>query len=451
MTETTPALFAMPASGGKPVIAAFDGGAQTSDIGVALLAAVERRLGFIDRLAELVPDRRDPARVTHRVGDMLRARVLAIAAGYEDVADLDALRRDPAFLMALGREPETGQGLCSKPTMHRLENAPDKAAGRAMFRAMVDWFCMSFPSPPGTLTLDIDETPDAVHGGSQLALFNGHYGMTCHLPIHIYHVETGRPVAVLLRPGKPPSGRELRAIIRVVMRRLRRAWPQTTVTWRGDARYATPETMAYLEVKGCGYLFGLPANRRIDALFAAPADALKASRAVGPDGGILRDHAEARYAAASWTDPRGGAIERRVVARMEASPHGYDVRYVVTNLSTPPAVLYDSLYCRRGEKENLIKLHKVQLASDRTSCISSLANQFRLVLHTIAYWIMIELRRLVAATRPERRASFNTIRLRLIKIAARIQQMKTRIRVHLPSDHPAAELFRSLSIRLAGP
>jgi hypothetical protein len=204
MTETTPALFAMPASGGKPVIAAFDGGAQTSDIGVALLAAVERRFGFIDRLAELVPDRRDPARVTHRVGDMLRARVLAIAAGYEDVADLDAIRRDPAFLMALGREPETGPGLCSKPTMHRLENAPDRAAGRAMFRAIVDWFCMSFPSPPGTITLDIDETPDAVHGGSQLALFNGHYGMTCHLPIHIYHVETGRPVAVLLRPASRP-------------------------------------------------------------------------------------------------------------------------------------------------------------------------------------------------------------------------------------------------------
>jgi hypothetical protein len=281
MTETTPALFAMPASGGKPVIAAFDGGAQTSDIGVALLAAVERRFGFIDRLAELVPDRRDPARVTHRVGDMLRARVLAIAAGYEDVADLDAIRRDPAFLMALGREPETGPGLCSKPTMHRLENAPDRAAGRAMFRAMVDWFCMSFPSPPGTITLDIDETPDAVHGGSQLALFNGHYGMTCHLPIHIYHVETGRPVAVLLRPGKPPSGRELRAIMRVVMRRLRRAWPGTTVTWRGDGRYATPETMGYLEAAGCGYLCGLPANRRVDALFAAPADALKrAARSV---------------------------------------------------------------------------------------------------------------------------------------------------------------------------
>jgi hypothetical protein len=136
---------------------------------------------------------------------------------------------------------------------------------------------------------------------------------------------------------------------------------------------------------------------------------------------------------------------------MEASPHGYDVRYVVTNLSTPPAVLYDSLYCRRGAMENLIKLHKVQLASDRTSCVSPLANQFGLVLHTIAYWMMIELRCLIAATRPERRASFDTLRLRLIKIAARIEQMKTRIRVHLPSDHPAAGLFRSLSIRLTGP
>lgn len=460
MSDDTSSLFAMPSPLGKPVLAAFDGGAMTSDAGVALLSAAAAKVGFADRMAALIPDARRPDRVIHGYASQLLSRVYAICAGYEDANDLTALRHDPAFRLALGREPETGLALCSQPTVSRFENAPDRASLRAMHRLMIDLYCERRVAahggkPPGSVTLDIDETPDAAHGaGAQLALFNGHYGLMCFLPIHIYEVATGYPVGMLLRSGAAPSGREIRAILRFVVRNIRRHWPDTRIIWRGDARYATPETMAFLEQNRCDYLFGLTPNARVKTLFAEPADAVKVRRVeeIGPDG-TLRDFAEGRYAAQSWVDPDnpGQLRERRVIARMEASPHGYDLRCVVTSLTVAPDILYESLYCRRGQMENLIKLHKVQLASDRTSCERPEANQFRLIVHSLAYWVMITLREAIPVWRPERRAEFTALRLRLIRLAARVVEWKTRIRVFLPAHCPDADLFRLVCLRLADP
>ncbi len=460
MNDDTARLFSMPSPSGKPVLAAFDGGAMTADAGVALLSAAAAKVGFADRIAALIPDRRRPDRVVHDYGSQLLTRVYAICAGYEDGNDLTALRHDPAFRLALGRDPETGLALCSQATISRFENAPDRASLRAMRRLLVEVYCERRAAatggrPPGSITLDIDETPDAVHGaGAQLALFNAHYGMTCFLPIHIYEVGTGYPVGMLLRSGAPPSGREIRAILRFVVRAIRRRWPDVRITWRGDARYATPEVMAFLERNRCDYIFGLTPNARVRALFAEAADAVKARRVdeTGSDG-TLRDFAEARYAAKSWSDPDtpGQLRARRVIARMEASPYGYDLRCVVTSLPVAPAILYDSLYCRRGQMENLIKLHKAQLASDRTSCERPEANQFRLIVHTLAYWVMITLREAIPAWRPERRIEIGTLRLRLIRIAARVVGLKTRIRVFLAAHCPDADLFRLVSARLTEP
>lgn len=433
---------------------------MTSDAGVALLSAAAGRLDFADRLASLIPDMRRPDRVIHDYASQVLSRVYAICAGYEDGNDLTALRHDPAFRLALGRDPESGQTLCSQATIARFENAPDRASLRAMHRLLIDLYCerravANGGKPPASITLDIDETPDAVHGaGAQLALFNGHYGLTCFLPIHIYEVETGYPVGMLLRSGAPPSGREIRAILRFVVRHIRRHWPDVRIHWRGDARYAAPEVMAFLEQNRCDYTFGLTPNARVRALFAEAADAVKVRRVEekGPEG-TLRDFAQGQYAAKSWKDPDNASQlkHRRVIARMEASPHGYDLRCVVTSLDLAPEILYDSIYCRRGEAENLIKLHKAQLASDRTSCQRPEANQFRLTLHTLAYWTMIILREAVPEWVHERRAEFKTLRLRLIKIAARIVEKKTRIRVFLTAHCPDADLFRLVSERLTEP
>lgn len=469
MTTTTTnddnaSLFTMPSPFSrlfsKPILAGFDGGALTSDAGVVLLSAAAAQVGFADRLASLIPDARRPDRVIHDYSSQILSRIFAICAGYEDGNDLTKLRHDPAFRVALGREPQSGHTLCSQSTISRFENAPDKASLRAMHRLLIDLYCerreaANGGKPPNSITLDIDETPDAVHGaGAQLALFNGHYGMNCFLPIHIYELETGYPVGMLLRTGAPPSGKEIRVIMRFVVRNIRRHWPDVTIHWRGDARYAAPEVMTFLEQSNCDYTFGLTPNARVRVLFAQAGDAVKVRRVeeVGPEG-TLRDFAEAQYAARSWKDPDCPTQlrTRRVIARMEASPHGYDLRCIVTSTKTAPAILYESIYCQRGEAENLIKLHKTQLASDRTSCETPEANQFRLILHTLAYWTMITLREAIPEGMAERRAQFETLRLKLIKVAARVVEMKTRIRFYLSQHCLSADLLRMLCARLAEP
>jgi hypothetical protein len=230
---------------GKAVRVAFDGGRLTSDAGVLLLADIERRLGIAERLARCIEDPRTPELVRHTVVEMIRFRVLLIAAGYPDANDCDALRSDPAFKMAVGRAPESGADLCSQPTLCRLENLPGAVALKRMMAAMVELFCDSFPDVPRRIVLDIDDTCDPVHGGQELALFHAHHGERCFLPIHVYEAVTGRPVAVILRPGKTPDGAEVALVLRHVIRAIRRRWPKVDILVRGDSHYGRPEAMAW--------------------------------------------------------------------------------------------------------------------------------------------------------------------------------------------------------------
>ena len=191
MTDDTTLPFSFPAVRRKKITAAFDGGRITSDGGVMLLAQAERRLGIAAKLAVVIADGRDPARVVHLLPDILRARILAIACGYEDADDLDRLRTDPAFKLACGRLPDTGRDLCSQPTMSRWENAPTLRELIRLMGVMVDLYCASYATPPEAVTLDIDDTVDVVHGHQQLSLFNAHYDERCFLPIHVYDTATG--------------------------------------------------------------------------------------------------------------------------------------------------------------------------------------------------------------------------------------------------------------------
>jgi len=420
------------------VTAAFDGGLISSDGGVVLLAGADRQLGLIDTLAALIPDHRDPARITHSMADILRARVFAIACGYPDADDLDDLRADPAFKLACGRLPESGDHLASQPTMSRWENAPDLRTLFRMSRAMVDLWCKSHRLSPRSITLDIDDTADTVHGHQQLSLFNAHYDERCFLPIHVYDADTGHCVLTILRPGKTPDGKEVRAHIRRLVRRIRLHWPKTQITIRGDSHYGRLEAMGWCEENDVHYIFGLAPNTILAAQVFAKTDEVCVRRATA-NLDVVRDYTETRYGARSWSHPR------RVVARIEATRKGLDTRYIVTNIAFGnPAWLYDSVYCARGQAENLIKRHKSQLASDRTSCRSPLANQMRLILHTAAYWLMLELRH--AIPRPQQLASaeFSTIRLRLLKIAVRIKETASRIRLAFAANCPDAALFRGL-------
>ena len=442
MTDDTIPLFSFPAVEGKKVTAAFDGGRLSSDGGVMLLSMAERRLGMAERLARCIPDRRDPSRIAHTIAGMIRARVFAICCGYEDADDLDVLRSDPAFKLACGRLPDSGRDLCSQPTLSRLENAPGLKDVIRLTYALVDQWMASYATAPSRVTLDIDDTCDVAHGHQQLSLFNAHYDERCFLPIHVYDTERSRPVAVILRPGKTPSGVEVRAHLRRLVRRIRSRWPSTRVLFRGDGHYARPEAMRWCEENDVDYVFGLPGTKPLSKKVDDTADAVRTERAL-VDKDVVRGFAETRHKAGSWHK------ERRAVARIEATRLGLDIRFVVTNLDHGSAEwLYETLYCARGQAENLIKLHKTQLSSDRTSCRSALANQVRLVLHTAAYWLMLAVRDAIPKDRDLAKAEFATLRLKLLKIAARVVEMASRVRLAFAAACPEAELFASLPAAL---
>jgi len=430
--------FSFPAVRGKKIKAAFDGGRLSSNGGVLLLREAERRLGIADRLAWLVPDRREGPRVTHRVADMIRARIFAIACGYEDCNDFAALRSDPAFKLACSRLPETDPDLASQPTLSRLENAAGLRDAIRLTYALVDQWMASYAAPPAHVTLDIDDTCDEVHGRQQLSLFNAYYDAYCFLPIHVYDTATGRPVAVVLRPGKTPSGREVRGHVRRLVRHIRKSWPTTRIRLRGDSHYARPEAMDWCEANGIEYVFGLAGSKPLVAKIQETAEAVRTRRAV-ENAEVVRGFAETTYRAKGWSR------ERRAIARIEASRLGLDVRFIVTNLSLKsPRRLYETLYCARGQAENLIKAHKLQLASGRTSCRRPEANQVRLVLHTAAYWLLLVVRAAIPSVRDLARAEFATIRLRLMKIAVRVQETASRVRLAYAANCPEAALVRGL-------
>jgi len=439
VTDDAPPLpFSLPSISGKKITAAFDGGRISSDGGVLLLAGADKRLGLIDTLAALIPDYRDPLQITHTLADILRARVFAIACGYPDADDLDDLRQDPAFKLACGRLPESGSDLASQPTMSRWENAPDIRTLIRLWYAMVDLWCGSHRRAPEAITLDIDDTADTVHGHQQLSLFNAHHDEYCFLPIHIYDAATGHCVLTILRPGKTPDGKEVRGHLRRLVRRIRRHWPRTRITIRGDSHYGRREAMDWCEDNDVRYVFGLSPNKNLHELVFPKSDEVCVRRATD-NLDVVRDYTETRYGAKSWSR------QRRVVARIEATRKGLDVRYVVTNIThCGPRWLYDSIYCARGQAENLIKRHKSQLASDRTSCRSPLANQMRLVLHTAAYWLMRVVQQAIPSTQPLAHAEFSTIRLRLLKVAVRVKETASRIRLAFAANCPDAALFRRL-------
>ena len=428
---------------GKPVIARFDGGRLSSDGGILLLAEVERRLGIAERLAGCIEDPRAPERVRHDVAEMIRFRALAIAAGYPDANDCELLRRDPAFKMAVGRLPETGADLCSQPTMTRLENLPGPVACKRMMAAMVDLFCDSFMQVPEHIVLDIDDTEDRAYGQQQLSLFNAHHDSRCFMPIHIYEAISAKPVAIFLRPGKTPDGTEVCLVLRHVVRAIRARWPRVDILIRGDSHYGRPEAMAWCERNRVGYIFGLAGNAVLLRHVTALAEQVALDRLDPPAQSKARRHGEFRYGAKSWKS------ERRVIARVEASGQGVDSRFIVTNMAGRPQWLYEKIYCARGQAENLIKAHKLHLASDRTSCTKATANQFRLLIHTAAYWLMHTLRGLAPKDTFWRDAQFDTIRLGLIKVAVRVTELVTRIKVSLPTGFAYQNGFSTLAARLA--
>jgi Transposase DDE domain group 1 len=353
--ETTPAMIdlMLPLPGvssvsGRTVAAKFDGGLLSSDGGILVLREIEQRLRVADRLAACIQDPRSPDQITHSLADIIRFRLLMIAAGYEDGNDASSLRTDPMFKMALDLSPSDRE-LCSQSTISRLENLPDPRALLRMGRAMVDLYCESFRQVPKRITLDIDDTFDAVHGGQQLRLFNAHYDEYGFQPIVVFDGE-GRFITTVLRSAKRPGGKEIRPFLRRLLRAIRGNWPKTEILVRGDSHYCCPEVLDFCRANGLDYILGVAPTttlrRHIEGLEASAKARFKAA----PKEDKLRRFKEFFDGAASWS-----RVER-IIARVEVGAEGPDTRFIVTNLKVRNArVLYEDVYCRRGQAENHIK------------------------------------------------------------------------------------------------
>ncbi|RWA95909.1 IS1380 family transposase [Mesorhizobium sp.] len=434
MNDLTLPLSGLSSVGGKSVVARFDGGMLSSNSGVLALAEVEKRLRVAERLARCIDDPRCRDQTAHSLADIIGFRMKMIAAGYEDGNDANRLRCDPVFKMAQDALP-SGRDLASQSTMCRLENLPGVRELVAMGRAMVDLYCASFRQVPKRIVLDLDDTFDAVHGGQQLRLFNAHYDEYGFQPIVVFDGD-GRFVGAVLRPAKRPSGAEIRPHLRRLVQAIRSNWPNTRILIRADSHYCSPPVIDWCRANDVDFILGLAHVADLEASTLARFEVSEKTNKV-------RRFKEFVDGAASWSR------DERIIARVEVGAQGTDTRFIVTNLAGGKAkALYEDLYCRRGAAENHIKSWKTHLAADRTSCTGATANQFRLFLHAGAYWLMWSLR----AAMPKRSsfavAQFDTLRLRLIKIAARVVEMKTQIRLHLPTSCPDQRILRIVLDRI---
>ena len=413
---------------GKKLEVDFDGGEVSSDASVLFLREVERRMRLLDRVAQVLHDRRHSGYTRHSLLDMLKQRVFQIACGYEDANDADTLRQDPALKMACERLPDD-EPLAGRPTLSRLENAVSRTDLYRIADVLAEAFIESYRTPPVAILPDIDDTEDVTHGHRQLALFNAFYDEYCYLPIHIYEGKSGKLVTTVLRPGKRPSGAQIVAILKRVVRKIRNAWPEVGILLRADAHYTAPEVIEFCKTENLRYALGLTPN---DVLRREAASLVEeAERCYHRERQPVRLFGEFLYGAGSREE------DSRVVVKAEHNALGPNLRFVVTNLECRSRrVVYDMIYSDRGRMELMIKDHKTHLLSDRTSCHRFEANQFRLFLHSMAYVLLHALRRRHLQGTMWTRAQFDTIRLEVLKIGARVRQLRTRIRVHLPSSYP---------------
>jgi hypothetical protein len=435
VTNCTQESFQFPVCKRRKVEANFQGGDITSDGGVLLLQQADRRLGLTEAVAQTLDDPRRQASVDHNGLSLLRQRIYGLGLGYEDLIDHEALRLDLAIQTALGRTEE----LASSSTLCRWENRADREAAWRIHEVILEQFIGSFKKPPKKLILDFDATDDAVHGKQEGRFFHGYYDHYCFLPLYVFC--RNQLLVSYLRPSKIDGAKHAWAILALLVKRLRQAWPQVKIIFRGDSGFCRWRMLSWCERNHVGYIVGIAKNKRLNAITAQlQRDARDTYAEFGTK---VRWFCDIHYAAGSWNR------RRRVIAKIEHSAKGSNPRYVVTNLSGDGKVLYEKLYCARGEMENRIKEQQLDLFADRTSCHRWWPNQFRLLLSSLAYILLEAIRRLALKGTELANAYVGTLRLKLLKVGAIILRNTRRIRFLLSSAYPHQRLFLQVAARLA--
>ena len=424
----------------KPVRAVFDEPDTTSDGGALLLKAADKRLGLTRALAGCLEDPRDGGRVTHSLHDLLRQRIYGLALGYEDANDAARIGDDPMHKLLLGRDPLSGEGLASQPTLSRFENGVDRRALVALGECLADTVLDQVRArrknrPPRLVTIDLDPTCDPTHGRQQLSFFHGFYDTRCYLPmlgfVTLDDERESYLVTAVLRPGRAPDKQGAIGILRRLIGKVRVRFPRARIRVRLDAGFMAPEVLAFLDAAGVEYVVGYANNGRLAQECVGWAE--EAERCFERSGHSVQVFGELRYAGRKWRSrSRRLIVKAEVVESLGREPK-VNLRFVVTNLRHKPANVY-AIYRWRGDIENRVKELKDGVALDRTSCSDFYANQLRVLLAAAAYAILQDLRTRLRGTELAR-AQVHRLRLCLLRIGARIERSVRRIVIHLAATH----------------
>jgi hypothetical protein len=423
---------------GRRVIEAnFEGGALSSDGGLILLRQVDRRLGLTKAVASALHDPRNQGMIVHEMRDLVAQRLYALCCGYEDLNDHAALRNDPLMQTAVGRTEELG----SSPTLCRLEKRATRGDVVALNKVLLEQFIAGQETVPEELILDIDASDIPLHGDQEGKQFHAYYDSYCYLPLYVF---AGRAMlACVLRRSRIDGAKHAAAVIKLIVTRLRQAWPSVRLIVRGDSGFCRQRLIRWCERKSVGYVIGLARNARLHRQVEGWERLMEQSYA---DSGIKqRIIREFLYAADSWDRPR------RVITRLEFGSQGANPRFIVTNLDGLPADLYDEVYCQRGEAENRIKETQLDLFGTRASCHKFLANWLRILFSALAYTLMQRLREIALKHTDLAKATAATIRVKLLKIGAAVIRNTRRIRILLASHHPLRDIYFIAANALASP
>lgn len=425
---------------GKSLTVNFKGGEISSDGGTLLLRQLDDELRLTEMIKGAIDDNRDPRYITHDMHSLLRQRLYQIAAGYEDCNDADELRSDPVLKVSCDRQLDEEEDLGSQPTLSRLEAS---VRWSELYR-MSEIFPVLYVNrhrkePPKKIIIDMDSTDDPTHGAQQLSMFNGFYDEHMYHPLLIFDGKEGDLLACVLRPGNVNSSPGSVAVLKRIVRRLRSEWPNVDIVFRADGGFAVPELYELCEREGLDYVIGFQGTSPLKLLNEKN---LESARERYKETKMkVRTFDSTYYRASSWSK------ERRIIMKTEVSAEGENQRFVVTNLTGDAEEVYD-FYAMRGEVENqMIKELKLDTKADRLSCHRFSANQFRLLMHGFAYTLLLELRRNLHGTELEA-ARMATVRIKLLKIAARVRQTFRRIWIELPSSYPFKEIWHTVFTRL---
>jgi len=434
VTNCNQSEFKFPRCKRRKVEASFTGGHVSSDAGVVLLRQADRKIGLTSSVAGALTESRRKKSCRHSLVSLLRQRVYGLCIGYEDLNDHHTLRNDVALQTAVQQDKD----LASASTLCRWENRSDREAAWAVHRVLVEQFISSFKRAPKEVVLDFDATDTAVHGEQEGRFFHGYYDHYCFLPLYVFCGD--QLLAAYLRPSKIDGAKHAWAVLALLVKRLRRAWPQVKIIFRGDSGFCRHQMLRWCEGHHVGYIVDVAKNKRLKAL--SEKQIREAEERFAETKQKQRVFDEIQYAANTW-DRR-----RRVIVKAEHTGKGSNPRYVVTNLQGEPKKLYDKLYCARGDMENRIKEQQLDLFSGRTSCHEWWANQFRLLLSSLAYTLMEAIRRLALKGTELSKAQCSTIRLKLLKIGAVIVRNTRRVRFMFSSAYPYQKLFSTVVARL---